>query len=72
MAEKTSRGKKYESRIPEEARQHFRAAREEMHKSMELLLPEGFLEHRRGARREMLMAWRSMLDAAIQHMDKKA
>ena len=72
MAEKTSRGKKYESRIPEEARQHFRAAREEMHKSMELLLPEGFLEHRRGARREMLMAWRSMLDAAIQHIDKKA
>ena len=72
MAEKTSRGKKYESRIPEEARQHFRAAREEMRKSMELLLPEGFLEHRRGARREMLMAWRSMLDAAIQHIDKKA
>ena len=72
MAEKTSREKKYESRIPEEARQHFRAAREEMRKSMELLLPEGFLEHRRGARREVLMAWRSMLDAAIQHMDKKA
>ena len=72
MAEKTSREKKYESRVPEEARQHFRAAREEMRKSMELLLPEGFLEHRRGARREMLMAWRSMLDAAIQHIDKKA
>jgi hypothetical protein len=72
MAEKTSREKKYESRVPEEARQHFRAAREEMRKSMELLLPEGFLEHRRGARREMLMAWRSMLDAAIQRMDKKA
>jgi hypothetical protein len=72
MAEKTSREKKYESRIPEEARQHFRAAREEMRKSVEVLLPEGFLEHRRGARREMLMAWRSMLDAAIQHMDEKA
>jgi hypothetical protein len=72
MAEKTSREKKYESRLPEEARQHFRAAREEMRKSMELLLPEGFLEHRRGARREMLMAWRSMLDAAIQHIDEKA
>ncbi len=72
MAEKTSREKKYESRVPEEARQHFRAAREEMRKSMELLLPEGFLEHRRGARREMLLAWRSMLDAAIQHMEEKA
>lgn len=72
MAEKTSREKKYESRIPEEARQHFRAAREEMRKSVEILLPEGFLEHRRGARREMLLAWRSMLDAAIQHIDEKA
>lgn len=72
MAEKTTRGKKYESRIPEEARQHFRAAREEMRKSMELLLPEGFLDHRRGARREMLLAWRSMLDSAIQRMDEQA
>jgi hypothetical protein len=72
MAEKTSREKKYEGRIPEDARQHFRAAREEMRKSMEILLPEGFLEHRRGARREMLLAWRSMLDAAIQRMEEKA
>ena len=72
MAEKTNRQKKYESHIPEEARTHFHAAREEMRKSMELLLPEGFFEHRRGARREMLLAWRSMLDAAIQRMDEKA
>jgi len=72
MAEKTNRGKKHERHIPEEARQHFRAAREEMRKSMELLLPEGFFEHRRSARREMLLAWRSMLDAAIQRMDEKA
>jgi hypothetical protein len=72
MAEKTSRKKKYESHIPEEARQHFHTAREEMRKSFEVLLPEGFFEHRRSARREMLMAWRSMLDAAIQRMDEKA
>ncbi|MBN1452022.1 MAG: hypothetical protein JW963_13485 [Anaerolineales bacterium] len=71
MAEKTTRQKKYEERVPEEARQHFRAAREEMRKSVELLLPEGFLEHRKGARREMLLAWRSMLDAAIRRMDEK-
>ena len=72
MAEKTTRQKKFESRVPEEARDHFRAARQEMRKSMELLFPEGFLEHRRSARREMLLAWRSMLDAAIQHIDEKA
>ena len=72
MAEKTTRQKKYESHVPEEARQHFHAARQEMRKSVEMLLPEGYLEHRRGARREMLLAWRSMLDAAIQRMDEKA
>jgi len=71
MAEKTTRHKMYEERVPEEARQHFRAAREEMRKGLETLLPEGFLEHRKNARREMLQAWRSMLDAAIQRMDEK-
>jgi len=71
MVEETPRHKKFEERVPEEARQHFRAAREEMRKGLETLLPEGFLEHRKGARREMLLAWRSMLDAAIQRMDEK-
>ena len=70
MAEKTNRQKKFESRIPDEARQHYKAAREEMRKSVETLLPEGFFEHRHNARREMLLAWRSMLDAAIQRIDE--
>lgn len=72
MAEKTTRKKKYESHIPEEAREHFRAAREEMRESVKTLFPEGFFEHRKSARREMLLAWRSMLDSAIQRMDEKA
>jgi hypothetical protein len=71
MAERAARKPKMESRIPEDARQHFRAAREEMRKGVETLFPEGFFEHRRNARREVLMAWRSMLDAAIQRMDEK-
>lgn len=72
MAEKTTRQKKYESHIPEDARQHFRAAHKEMREGVKTLLPEGFLEHRKGARKEMLLAWRSMLDAAIDRMDEKA
>jgi hypothetical protein len=72
MAEKTTRQKKYESHIPDEAREHFHAAHEEMREGVKTFLPEGFLEHRKGARREMLLAWRSMLDAAIQRMDEKA
>jgi hypothetical protein len=70
MAEKPDRKKKFERRIPEDARDHYRAAREEMRKGIETLLPEDFLTHGRKARREMLMAWRSMLDAAIQRMDE--
>jgi hypothetical protein len=72
MAEKTTHQKKYEEHIPEEARQHFHTAREEMRKGLETFLPAGFLNHRRSARREMLLAWRSMLDAAIQRMEEKA
>ena len=72
MAEKTIRQKKYESYVPDEAREHYRAARKEMRESVKTLFPDGFFEHRKSARREMLLAWRSMLDAAIQRMDEKA
>ena len=71
MPEKTAREKKFKSQIPEEAREHYRNAREEMRKSIELLLPEGFLEHRNAARREMLLAWRSMIDAAIKRTEEE-
>ncbi len=72
MPTKTNSQKKTGKEIPEEARQHFQAARQEMRESIKLLLPEGFLEHRKAARREMLLAWRSMLDSAIQRMDEKS
>ncbi len=55
----------------EEARQHMRAAREEMRRSMESLFPPGFIEHRRAARKEMLLAARSLLDSAIQRIEKR-
>lgn len=69
MADKTTR-KSYEDRIPEDVREHMRAAREEMRKSMEGMLPPKFVEHRRAARKEMLLAFRSMLDHAIDHIDE--
>ena len=70
MAEKTTK-RKISDRIPDEAREHFHAAREEMRESIKGFLPPEFIEHRRKARREMLLAFRSVLDAALQHMDKK-
>jgi hypothetical protein len=71
MAEETTHNWKPGMRkIPEEARQHMRAAREELHKSMAGFLPPEFFEHRRKARKEMLLAWRSMIDAALEKMEK--
>jgi len=70
MAEQTDRTRKhFEGKIPEETRQHFRAAREEFHKSIEGMIPPEFREHRRKARKEMLLAWRSMIDAALERME---
>ena len=69
--ENTSHRKAFEDKIPEEVRQHARAAREEMRESMKAFWPPAFWEHRKKARKEMLLAWRSMIDAALERMDKK-
>ena len=71
MHEKTTRRKHFEDEIPEEVRQHFREAREELRESMKSFLPPGFIEHRRKAPKEMLLAWRSLIDAALERMDEK-
>jgi hypothetical protein len=71
MAEQTENTRKhFEDKVPEETRQHFRAAREEFRKSVEGMIPPEFMEHRRNARKEMLLAWRSMIDASLERMDK--
>lgn len=69
--ENTSRRRPFEDKVPEEARQHARAAREELRESMKAFLPPEFWEHGRKARKEMLLAWRSMIDAALERMDRK-
>jgi hypothetical protein len=71
MAEQTARKHKpFEGKIPEEVQQHAKAAHQELHASMEALFPPEFLEHHRKARKEMLLAWRSMIDSAINKMDE--
>jgi hypothetical protein len=73
MAEKTgSKQKPFEGKIPEETRMHFKAAREEFRKSMEGVLPPGFKEHRNNARKEMMLAFRSMIDARLERMEKES
>ena len=70
MNENTTRRKYSKEEIPEEVRQHVRAAREEMRESIRAFLPPGFVEHRKKARKEMLLAWRSLIDSAIERIDK--
>ncbi|MGA2973787.1 MAG: hypothetical protein ABSF77_00580 [Spirochaetia bacterium] len=70
MPEKTHHAEETTSKMTE-ARAHARAARSSMLKSFEELIPHGFIEHRKAARKEMLLAMRSLLDAAIERMDKK-
>jgi hypothetical protein len=70
MAEKTTR-KPFEGKIPEEAREHFKAARAEMRESVKGMLPPEFVEHRHKARKEILLAFRGMIDSALKHMEEK-
>jgi hypothetical protein len=73
MAERTE-GEEFRERlrshVPKEAREHFKAAREEMKKSVEALFPPEYVTHRRAARREMLLAARSLIDHALERMAK--
>jgi len=65
MAE-TTRHNPFEPRIPEDVRQHMHTAREELRESIRAFLPPEFIEHRRKARKEMLLAWRSVIDSALE------
>ena len=64
--------KKMREKLPPETLEHMKAARAEMRKSMETILPPGFLEHRRAARKEALLAFRSLIDAAIKKTEEKS
>lgn len=59
------------ARIPEESRQHMKAAQAEMRESWKAFVPPEFMEHRRAARREMLLAARSLIDHALERMEAK-
>jgi len=71
MAEKASTRTPLEDRIPSEARQHMRAARDEVRAGIRAMLPPEFAAHGRKARKEMLLAWRGLIDAALKRMEER-
>ena len=72
MSEISESSEKQQEKNPHftEAHEHMRTARENMRKSIKALLPPGYMEHRRAARKEMLLAMRSLVDAAIDRVEK--
>ncbi|HVN53729.1 MAG TPA: hypothetical protein VMT46_05315 [Anaerolineaceae bacterium] len=54
----------------EEARMHMREARRAVQRSFEALLPAGTVENQRKARKEFLLALRSMINAAIDRVER--
>ena len=71
MAEKTTRRKPFEGKISEEAASTSTPHAQKCAESIKGFLPPEFVEHRRAARKEMLLAWRSMIDSALKHMEEK-
>ncbi len=56
--------------VTDEAVEHMRTAHAEMRKSIEALFPPEFIARRRAACKEMLLAFRSVIDAAITHVEQ--
>ncbi len=57
--------------IPEDVLEHAKSARREFRKSLESFFPPGFLEHTHAARREALLAFRSLIDHALERMEQE-
>lgn len=57
--------------MPDETREHLKAAAEANRKAFDSILPPGFRENRREARRQVLLAARTLLDRALKRMDER-
>jgi hypothetical protein len=56
--------------IPEEAKEHFGAAKQEFRKGLDAMFPPQIKEHRQAAQREVLQGLRSLIDAALEKFDE--
>ena len=70
MSEKSDKRDLWDDPAIKEAHEHLRAARKSVFKGMEALVPEGFVENRRKAKKEVLLAVRTLIDAAIDKIEK--
>jgi hypothetical protein len=57
--------------IPHETREHAKAAAHEFRESVGAIFPPEVGEHARAAQKEALLAVRSLIDAYIDHLDRR-
>ena len=73
MSDENAHPRSFPHIIPDEAVEHAWRARDEIRKSVAALLPSvpaAFTTHRLAARKEMLLAFRSLIDHAIDRVEK--
>jgi hypothetical protein len=71
MAEKKAEAKVEEFDLEEWLADGIKGLRHTLKGKRPQILPEGFKEHTRAARKEMLLAVRSLLDTAIEELEKE-
>lgn len=56
--------------IPQEAKEHFGAARKEFKKGLDAMFPPQMKEHHQAAQKEVLQGLKSLIDAALDKFDE--
>jgi hypothetical protein len=70
MAEKKEKvAKHFQEHIPEDVREHIKAAHAERRASIKTLFPPEFIAHRKAARKEMLLALQAIVSHAIERLE---
>ena len=72
MAEVEEKKKRRGPSLPKEVVEHARAAGSEQRAALKALVPDTFWTHQKSAKRETLLALRSLIDAALEELDKPA
>jgi hypothetical protein len=70
MAEVEEKKQRRGPKLPHEVVEHARAASREQRDALKALIPDSFWGHQKAAKREALLAMRSLIDAALEELDK--
>jgi hypothetical protein len=72
MAEVEEKEPRHRPKLPKGVVEHARAARAERRAALKALIPDSFWAHQKAAKKETLLAFRSLIDAALEELEKPA